>query len=64
MSYPEVFFSDGGPRMICDDCEQPTTWLHAVQVDPWERPTGEVLCENCAEKRWDRYQEKLMEESP
>lgn len=48
---------------ICDDCEQPTEWKHAVQLDPWFRPTGEVFCENCAEKRWDRFQEKLMEET-
>jgi hypothetical protein len=49
---------------ICDDCEQPTDWKYAVQLDPWFRPTGEVYCENCAEKRWDAYQERLMEEAP
>lgn len=49
--------------VICDDCEQPTDWKYAVQHDPWGRATGEVYCENCAEKRWDRQQERLMEET-
>lgn len=49
--------------MTCDDCEQPTTWEHAVQADPWGTPTGETLCENCAERRWQRQQERLMEET-
>ena len=49
---------------ICDDCEQPTDWEHAIQLDPWFRETGDVLCENCAEKHWDRQQEKAMEEAP
>ena len=49
--------------MICDDCNQPTEWKHAVQHDPWGRPTGEVLCENCAERRWDHQQERLTEET-
>ncbi len=52
-----------GGRMSCDDCEQPTEWKHAVQTDPWGRPTGEVYCENCAERHWYRQQEKLMEET-
>ena len=50
--------------MVCDDCEQQTTWKYAVQEDPWGRPTGDVYCENCAEKRWDRQQERLTEETP
>lgn len=47
--------------LVCDDCEEPTDWLHAVQNDPWGKPTGEIYCENCAEARWDRQQEYLME---
>ncbi len=50
--------------LVCDDCEQPTNWPHAVQTDPWGRPTGDVWCENCAEKRWDAHQERLMEDQP
>lgn len=50
--------------LICDDCDKPTTWPHAIQHDPWFRPTGYVYCENCAEKRYDRYQEYLMEITP
>jgi hypothetical protein len=49
--------------LTCDDCEQPTAWEHAEQIDPWGAPTGEILCDNCAERRWDRQQEKLMEET-
>lgn len=49
--------------MICDDCQETTDWVHAVQCDPWGRPTGDVYCENCAEKRWDRHQERAMEET-
>ena len=48
--------------MICDDCGETTDWKHAVQLDPWFRPTGDVFCENCAEKHWYRQQEKLMED--
>lgn len=47
----------------CDDCEEPTDWKYAIQCDPWGRATGEVYCENCAEKRYDRWQEKLMEDA-
>jgi hypothetical protein len=46
---------------VCDDCEKPTDWKHAVQLDPWGAPTGEFYCEGCAERRWDRQQERLME---
>jgi hypothetical protein len=49
--------------VTCDDCEAVTDWRYAIQLDPWERPTGEVLCESCAMKRWERYQERLMEET-
>jgi hypothetical protein len=35
----------------------------AIQEDPWGRPTGDVYCENCAEKHWYRQQERLMEET-
>jgi len=48
-------------ELVCDDCERPTTWEHAVQTDPWGRATGDVLCENCAEARWQRHQEYLLE---
>ena len=54
--------SDATP-MICDDCQETTDWVHAVQCDPWGALTGDVYCENCAEKRWYRQQEKLMEET-
>jgi hypothetical protein len=47
--------------LVCDDCEQSTTWKYAVQTDPWGHRTGDVFCENCAEARWQRYQEYLME---
>lgn len=47
---------------ICEDCEQPTDWQHARQLDPWGRATGEVLCEHCAEQRYVRYQERLLEQ--
>jgi hypothetical protein len=47
--------------LICDDCEQQTDWQYAVQTDPWGRETGEVFCDNCAEKRYDNYMEYLME---
>jgi hypothetical protein len=53
--------SDELIELICDDCQEPTDWKHAVQEDPWGRHTGEIYCENCAEKRWDRFQEYLME---
>lgn len=46
---------------LCDDCEKVTDWKHAVQEDPWGIPTGEIFCENCAEKRWDRYQQYQTE---
>ena len=52
--------------VICDDCnhfvdskEDP----HCVIEDPWGRATGDICCENCREKRWDRQQETLMEET-
>lgn len=47
----------------CDDCEEPTDWEHAIQTDPWGNPTGEVLCENCAEARWERQQTRQVEET-
>ena len=46
---------------ICDSCEQPTTWEHAVQTDPWGASTGEILCENCAERAYDRAQSEAEE---
>ena len=50
-------------KIQCDDCEADCSgYEHAIQHDPWERPTGEVLCENCAEKRWYEQQERKMEE--
>lgn len=49
--------------MRCDDCQKTTDWPHAIQRDPWGNATGDYYCENCAEKRWDRQQERLMEET-
>lgn len=49
--------------VLCTDCEQPTDYKFAVLTDPWGNPTGDHICENCAEKRYDRHQEKLMEET-
>jgi hypothetical protein len=49
---------------ICDDCESEIDTAkdkHCVVEDPWGKPTGDVLCENCREKRWDRQQDRLME---
>lgn len=46
---------------ICDDCDEGTDWMHAVQLDPWGNYYGLTLCENCAEKRWQRQQEKAVE---
>jgi hypothetical protein len=54
------------PAPVCDDCEAQIDIAkdrHYVQEDSWGAPTGEVLCENCRERRWDRQQERLMEES-
>ena len=51
----------------CDDCEAPidvSEDLHAVLHDPWGNPTGDILCANCREARWYRWQEKMMEEAP
>lgn len=48
-------------KFICEDCDEPTTWKYAELTDPWGRPTGGHICQNCAEKRYDRWQEKLME---
>jgi late competence protein required for DNA uptake (superfamily II DNA/RNA helicase) len=51
-------------RLICDRCEADCTdYKYAVQTDPWEKPTGDVYCENCHELLWTRQQEKLMEET-
>jgi hypothetical protein len=50
--------------LICDDCEADCTdYVHAIQVDPWEQPTGTVYCEKCHEKHWYRQQERLMEDT-
>lgn len=49
------------PEKHCTDCEESTTWSYAVQHDPWGRATGDVLCENCAEGRWVRQQERALE---
>jgi uncharacterized protein with PIN domain len=51
-------------RVRCDDCEAPidtTTERNFIIRDPWGKPTGEIWCENCQEKRWQRHQEYLME---
>lgn len=48
-------------ELTCDDCQSSTTWKYAIQTDPWDKPTGDILCENCAEKRWDQWQQHLME---
>jgi hypothetical protein len=48
----------------CDSCERDIDTDKDVDcylTDPWDRLTGECLCENCRERRWDRYQEYLME---
>lgn len=44
---------------LCEDCdEQPGV----PQVDPWGDPGGVALCEPCVERRWDRDQERRMED--
>ena len=51
---------------FCDDCDEriDTKRDKFYQLsDPWGRLTGDCVCENCRERHWDRYQEKLMEET-
>lgn len=52
------------PTLICDDCEAEidvATDRHYLLEDPWGNQTGDCVCENCRERRWDRHQEFLME---
>lgn len=52
-----------GP-LECNDCGVDCTdYKNAVQLDPWGGFHGDVYCERCHERRWDRYQERLMEET-
>jgi hypothetical protein len=47
-------------RAICDDCEAHIDTHkdpHALLEDPWGRATGDIVCEPCREKRFDRAQE-------
>lgn len=53
-------------RAYCDTCDTLIDLRvdqSAVLKDPWGNRTGDVLCENCRERRYDRQQEKLMEET-
>ena len=55
------------PAVECDDCDcliDTAKDKHYLLEDPWGKRTGDKVCENCRERRWDRYQEKLMEEQP
>lgn len=55
--------------MICEDCDRaidsdddPECF---VEVGNMRRLHAEIiLCENCRERRWDRDQERLMEDGP
>jgi hypothetical protein len=54
-------------RAICDDCEADIDTHkdpRALLEDPWGRATGDIVCEACRERRWDRQQERLAEEAP
>jgi len=51
--------------IFCDGCEaiiDTRTDPHYEQTDPWGRLTGECLCECCREGRYDRAQERAMED--
>ena len=50
--------------VICDHCEiiiDTEHEKHSLMTDPWGKPTGERLCENCQERAYDRHQQSLMD---
>lgn len=54
------------PPTLCDDCGceiNPVDHKKCVMTDPWGIPTGNIYCDGCQEKRYDRYMEKLAEET-
>ena len=47
----------------CEDCGVVNETVYDITaMAPYPVPS-EWLCDNCAEIRWDKYQEKLMEET-
>jgi uncharacterized protein with PIN domain len=55
--------------VICEDCDAPINSDDDpgcfVETGNMRRLHEEtVLCENCRERRWDRQQERLMEDGP